>query len=144
VFEEHGCSVVTVQEIALEDISAYGVITPGAASGEAVPIVDMVEKPPPHEAPSNLAAVGRYLFTADIFDAIESTAVGVGGEVQLTDAIKLLAQQKGVYAYIYPGTIFDVGNKLDYLKASIHLALARDDLAKPVMEFLQEVIAEAE
>ncbi|MDP9227201.1 MAG: UTP--glucose-1-phosphate uridylyltransferase GalU [Actinomycetota bacterium] len=142
VFEEHGCSVVAVQEVSPEDVSAYGVIAPGPVSGDAAEILDMVEKPAVDEAPSNLASVGRYLFTPDIFDAIESTAAGVGGEVQLTDAIKLLAQQKGAYAYIHTGTIFDVGNKLDYLKASIQLALGRDDLAKPVMEFLQQVTGE--
>jgi UTP--glucose-1-phosphate uridylyltransferase len=117
IFEQTGRSVVAVQEVALENISAYGVIAPGSPSGDAVPILDMVEKPKPEDAPSNLAAVGRYLFTADIFESIRATSAGVGGELQLTDAIRLLAQEKGVFAYVHEGTIFDVGNKLDYLRA---------------------------
>jgi UTP--glucose-1-phosphate uridylyltransferase len=140
IFEQTGRSVVAVQEVALENISSYGVITPGSPSGDAVPILDMVEKPKAEDAPSNLAAVGRYLFTADIFEAIRATSAGVGGELQLTDAIRLLAQEKGVFAYVHEGTIFDVGNKLDYLRASIQLALGRDDLAKPLREFLEEII----
>jgi UTP--glucose-1-phosphate uridylyltransferase len=144
VFQQTGCSVVAVQEMPMETISSYGVIKPGPAQGEAVPILDMVEKPRPEDAPSNLASVGRYVFTPKIFDAIRSTAAGVGGELQLTDAIRLIAQQQGAYAYVHPGRIFDVGNKLDYLRASIELALGRDDLAKPLKEFLQEIIVAAD
>jgi UTP--glucose-1-phosphate uridylyltransferase len=139
IFEDTGRSVVAVQEVAREDVSAYGVISPGPASGDAVRILDMVEKPRPEDAPSNLVSVGRYLFTADIFDAIRSSAIGVGGELQLTDGIKLLAQEQGAYAYVHQGPIFDVGNKIDYLKATIRLALDRDDLGKPLREFLDEI-----
>jgi UTP--glucose-1-phosphate uridylyltransferase len=139
VFEQKGCSVVAVQETAPENVSSYGVISPGAASGDAIRILDMIEKPRQEDAPSNLISVGRYLFTADIFDAIRATKAGVGGELQLTDGIRLLAQDKGVYAYVYRGPIFDVGNKLDYLRATIELALGRDDLAKPLREFLEEI-----
>jgi UTP--glucose-1-phosphate uridylyltransferase len=139
IYEETGRSVVTVQETQLENISSYGVIKPGPLAGGAVSIADLVEKPKKEEAPSNLRVVGRYLFTADIFDAIRATSAGVGGEIQLTDAIRLLVREKGVSAYIHPGTIFDVGNKLDYLRASIQLALERDDLGKPLREFLDEI-----
>jgi UTP--glucose-1-phosphate uridylyltransferase len=139
IFEQTGCSVVAVQETAPENVSSYGVISPGEASGDAIRILDMIEKPRQEDAPSNLISVGRYLFTADIFDAIRATKVGVGGELQLTDGIRLLARDKGVFAYVYRGAIFDVGNKLDYLRATIELALGRDDLAKPLREFLEEV-----
>ncbi|MDP9234710.1 MAG: UTP--glucose-1-phosphate uridylyltransferase GalU [Actinomycetota bacterium] len=139
IFEETGCSVVAVQETAPENVSSYGVISPGPASGDAIRILDMVEKPRQEDAPSNLISVGRYLFTADIFDAIRSTNAGLGGELQLTDGIRLLAKDKGAYAYVYRGPIFDVGNKLDYLRATIELALGRDDLAKPLREFLEEI-----
>jgi UTP--glucose-1-phosphate uridylyltransferase len=144
IFEDTGQSVVAVQEVAPEEISSYGAIKPGEPTGAAVPILDMVEKPKPEDAPSNLAAVGRYLFTPDIFDAIRATSAGVGGELQLTDAIRLLAQQKGVMAYVHPGTIFDVGNKLDYLKATIQLALSREDLAGPLRDFLEEIIGSSD
>ena len=139
VFEETGQSVVAVQETEPENVSSYGVVDPGPTSGDAVQILDMVEKPKVEDAPSNLISVGRYLFTADIFDAIRRTAAGVGGELQLTDGIKLLAREKGAYAYVYRGKIFDVGNKIDYLRASIELALGRDDLAEPLREFLEQI-----
>jgi UTP--glucose-1-phosphate uridylyltransferase len=139
IFEDTGRSVVAVQEVAREDVSAYGVITPGEVSGDAVRILDMVEKPTPEDAPSNLVSVGRYLFTPDIFDAIRSSAAGVGGELQLTDGIRLLAKEQGAYAYVHKGPIYDVGNKIDYLKATIRLALARNDLGKPLREFLDEI-----
>jgi UTP--glucose-1-phosphate uridylyltransferase len=144
IFEETGRSVVAVQEVSPENISSYGVIKPGPAEGDAVPILDMVEKPRPEDAPSNLASVGRYVFTKEIFDAIRATRAGVGGELQLTDAIRLIAQEQGAYAYVHPGRIYDVGNKLDYLRASVELALERDDLAKPLKEFLQEIISAAD
>jgi UTP--glucose-1-phosphate uridylyltransferase len=139
IFEDTGRSVVAVQEVAREDVSAYGVITPGEVSGDAVRILDMVEKPTPEDAPSNLVSVGRYLFAPDIFDAIRSSAAGVGGELQLTDGIRLLAKEQGAYAYVHKGPIYDVGNKIDYLKATIRLALARNDLGKPLREFLDEI-----
>ena len=90
-------------------------------------IVSIVEKPSPEEAPSNLAAIGRYVFTPEIFEALERTEPGSGGELQLTDAINLLAQEQAVYALAFEGR-FDVGNPLDYLKATVELALERDDL----------------
>jgi UTP--glucose-1-phosphate uridylyltransferase len=93
------------------------------------------------EAPSNLAARGRYVFTPEIFSAIERTKAGVGGEIQLTDAIRLLAQEQGVYAYVHDGPILDVGKKLDYLKTTVELALRRDDLGGAFREFLIEVAA---
>lgn len=144
IYEETGCTVVAVQEMSLEEISSYGVIAAGPRNGATVPILDMIEKPPPEEAPSNLASVGRYLFTPDIFEAIRSTKTGVGGELQLTDGIRQLAQEKGAYAYIYSGVILDVGNKLDYLRATIQLALRRDDLAKPLREFIEEIAGSTE
>ena len=81
--------------------------------------------------------MGRYVFSPAIFDAIDRTSAGVGGEIQLTDAIKLLAEDEGVYAYVHEGPIFDVGKKLDYLKATIELALRRDDLAKPLKDYVR-------
>jgi UTP--glucose-1-phosphate uridylyltransferase len=139
IFEETGQSVVAVQEVAPENVSSYGVIDPGPASGDAVQILDMVEKPKVEDAPSNLVSVGRYLFTPQIFDAIRRSSAGVGGELQLTDGIRLLAKEQGAYAYVHKGKIFDVGNKMDYLRATIELALGRDDLAEPLREFLQEI-----
>jgi UTP--glucose-1-phosphate uridylyltransferase len=139
-FEKTGSSVVAVVEVPNDEVSSYGVIDPGdRAADDIVRIRTMVEKPSPREAPSNLAARGHYIFTPDIFDAIDRVSAGVGGEIQLTDAINLLAQEKAVYAYIHEGPIYDVGRKLDYLKASIRLALRRADLAEPLLKFLEEM-----
>jgi UTP--glucose-1-phosphate uridylyltransferase len=107
---------------------------------DLVLIKDMIEKPDPDEAPSNLGSRGRYLFTPRIFDALERTKPGWGDEIQLTDAIKILAQEEDVYAYIHRGPMYDVGKKLEYLKATVELALRRGDLGEPFAEFLRDVV----
>ncbi len=100
----------------------------------------MIEKPSLDEAPSDLAARGRYVFTPEIFSAIESTTEGYGGEIQLTDAIRVLIKEQGAYAFVYDGDILDVGNKLGYLRATVELALQRDDLREPFERWLKELI----
>lgn len=140
VFASTQSSVVAVQKVPLEEISSYGCIEPGDyVSDDIVKMLGIVEKPAVEDAPSDLAAVGHYIFAPGIFDAIDRTSAGHGGEIQLTDAIRLLVKEQSVYAYVHDGPIYDVGRKLDYLKATIELALRRDDLAKPLREFLQEV-----
>ncbi|MGH2698290.1 MAG: UTP--glucose-1-phosphate uridylyltransferase GalU [Actinomycetota bacterium] len=141
-YEKTDSSVVAVQRMPLEEISSYGVVDPaGWEAEDLVKMKGMIEKPPAEEAPSDLGSVGHYVFSPDIFDAIDETSAGVGGEIQLTDAINLLAQEQSVYAYVHEGPIYDVGKKLDYLKATIELALRRDDLAKPLKEYLNEVVS---
>jgi UTP--glucose-1-phosphate uridylyltransferase len=103
-------------------------------------VVTIVEKPDPSEAPSNLAAIGRYVLTPEIFDALGSIQPGRGGEIQLTDAINLLAQEQAVYAYTFDNGRFDVGNKLDYLRATIELAIDRDDLGQGLREYLVDFV----
>ncbi len=136
IYEKQDASVIAVQEVAAADIPSYGVIDPEETSDGFLKLRGMVEKPAVEDAPSNLASRGRYLFTPAIFDAIERTSEGVGGEIQLTDAIRLLAEEEGVYAYVHEGPILDVGKKLDYLKATVELALRRDDLSEPFREWL--------
>lgn len=140
IYEAKQASVVTVQEVPQESISAYGAIEP-VKEGDYTRLKDMIEKPDPEDAPSNLAARGRYLFTPQIFEAIDRTASGYGGEIQLTDAIRLLAAEEAVYAYVHDGPIFDVGKKVDYLKASFELALRRHDLAGPIGRYVKELAA---
>ena len=129
-------SVIAVQEVPHEDISAYGAIDPEEVEPGVYRLKDMIEKPPVDDAPSDLASRGRYVFTPDLFDALHRTQRGVGNEIQLTDGIRLLMAERDVYAYAHPGPIYDVGTKLNYLKATIELALRRDDLAKPLTDFL--------
>ncbi len=141
-YEQTGASVVAVQRMPMEDISSYGVVDPADwTADDLVRMKGMVEKPSPDDAPSDLGSVGHYIFSPDIFEAIDRTSAGVGGEIQLTDAVNLLAQEKAVYAYVHEGPIYDVGNKIDYLKATIELALRRDDLAKPLRDYLDEVVS---
>ncbi|HEX9124642.1 MAG TPA: UTP--glucose-1-phosphate uridylyltransferase GalU [Actinomycetota bacterium] len=136
VHERYGRSVIAVQEVARDEISLYGAIQPEFVEDNLARVVSIVEKPDPKEAPSNLAAIGRYVLTPEIFDALRETQPGRGGEIQLTDAINLLAQGQAVYAYTFEDGRFDVGNKLDYLRATIELASERDDLGQGLREFL--------
>ncbi|MGH2729405.1 MAG: UTP--glucose-1-phosphate uridylyltransferase GalU [Actinomycetota bacterium] len=140
VFERLNASVLAVHEVPHEEISSYGAIAPEAIDGNVTRITDIIEKPAIGDAPSDLAACGRYVFTPAIFDALDRTRPGVGDEIQLTDAIRLLAKEDAVYAYIHDGPILDVGKKLDYLRATVELALRRDDLAKPFKDYLLQLV----
>jgi UTP--glucose-1-phosphate uridylyltransferase len=140
-FEKHGGSVIAVQEVDRDNVSSYGIIDYEQVDEHVVRITDMIEKPDLADAPSRLASRGRYIFEPDLFDCIEKTAAGVGGEIQLTDAIKLLAKERAVFAYVHDGPIYDVGKKLDFLRATIELALRRDDLASPVTSLIAEIAA---
>lgn len=136
IHDRFGSSALAVQEVPHEDISAYGAIDPEPVDGNIMRIKSMVEKPSIEDAPSDLASRGRYVFKAELFEHLRVTERGVGGEIQLTDGIRLLMENQDVYAYVHPGPIYDVGKKLDYLKATVELALRRDDLAKPFKDYL--------
>ena len=139
VFAERQVTVIAVTEVPKEDVGSYGVIDPEFVGTDLAKMLDFIEKPPPAEAPSNLASRGRYVFSPGLFEAIEKTEPGAGGEIQVTDAIRMRARDEGAYAYIYDGPIFDVGKKLDFLQATVELALRRDDLSGPFREFLRGV-----
>jgi UTP--glucose-1-phosphate uridylyltransferase len=141
VFDRHEGSALMVQEVPADNVSSYGIVAGERVSERVIRLTDMVEKPAPENAPSNLAARGRYVFEPEIFEAIERTSTGIGGEIQLTDAIRLLADERAVFAYVHDGPIFDAGKKVDWLRATLELALRRDDLAKPVKELLAEIAA---
>jgi UTP--glucose-1-phosphate uridylyltransferase len=139
-YEQYGRSVVAFQEVSLDVLSSYGAAACEPAGGEEnlVKLVDIVEKPAPGAAPSNLAAIGRYIFTPEIFDVLRRTEAGVGGEIQLTDAIRDLALAQAVYGYIYEGMWFDTGRKIDYLRATVEIAADRDDLGEDFRAFLAD------
>ena len=140
-YARDGQSVVAVKEVSPEEISFYGCVEPdGVEVDGVVKIRRIVEKPPRDEAPSNLAVIGRYVFTPEIFDALEITPAGRGGEIQLTDAISLLIDKQPVYAYAFETGRFDVGNKLDYLRATVQIALERPDLADDFRQILYEIV----
>jgi UTP--glucose-1-phosphate uridylyltransferase len=138
-YERTGSSVVALKEVTPAEISSYGCATPEPVDANLVRILDIVEKPPAAEAPSNLAVMGRYVFTPAIFDALDVVKPGKGGEIQLTDAIKGLLASETVYGWTFREGRFDVGNKLDYLRATVELALEREDLGPGFRAFLVEL-----
>lgn len=141
-YNKYGSSVIGVQEVKKEDVSKYGVVKPSNTLDEnTVEMVDFVEKPSVEEAPSNLACLGRYLLSADIFDYLEKTEAGKGGEIQLTDAIlKMLKDDKKVIAYNFKGKRYDIGNKIGLLKANIEFGLRNPETKDDLIEFLKNEI----
>lgn len=143
VYEEVKAPIVAVQEVPREEVNRYGVIAPLEVDGPLIQVKDLVEKPQPAEAPSNLAVIGRYLLVPEIFPLLEEVKPGAGGEIQLTDALRLLASQGRVYAYRFQGKRYDIGDKLGFLQATVEFALARPDLAGPFREYLAGIISSA-
>src|SRR5437879_10328631 len=140
VYERYGRSVVAVLEGPREDSSNYGCVSPETMEENLVRIRSIVEKPKPEDAPSNLAVIGRYVFAPEIFDALDRIEPGAGGELQLTDAIALLLEEQRVFAMRCEGGRYDVGQKLDFLHANIELALDREDLGPPLVEWIRELV----
>jgi UTP--glucose-1-phosphate uridylyltransferase len=141
VFERYQGPIVAVQQVPREDISAYGVIagTPEGDSGRLYRVRDMVEKPSARDAPSDLAIIGRYILTPDIFEALEKTPRDRGGEIQLTNGIRTLIEARAVFGYRFEGVRHDAGNKLGFLKATVEFALKREDLGGPFREYLRSL-----
>ncbi len=140
VYERYGRSVIAVQEVPREEINLYGAIKPEWVEDDLARVIDIVEKPKQEDAPSNLAAIGRYVLTPEIFDALRETKPGAGGEIQLTDAIGLLAREQAVYAFRFEGVRYDIGKKLDYLRATVELAVDREDLGPDMRQFLADLV----
>jgi UTP--glucose-1-phosphate uridylyltransferase len=139
--ERTGRSVVALKRFGAPDISLYGVADPaGAADGNVVPLKGMVEKPTPDAAPSDLAIMGRYLFTPDIFDLIDDVQPGQGGEIQLTDAMNGLAAAGGMVGVVFEKGRYDIGSKADFLRASVEFALDRPDLGPAFGAWLGEYV----
>jgi len=134
--ERHGGSVIAVEEVPHEDTSSYGVV----AVDQSNRITEIVEKPAPDDAPSNSAVVGRYLLAPKIFEKLETTGRGAGGEIQLTDAIADLLGESPVYAYSFNGERFDCGSKLGYLKATVAYGLHHPDTGDELRKHLHEIV----
>ncbi|MDQ6837676.1 MAG: UTP--glucose-1-phosphate uridylyltransferase GalU [Actinomycetota bacterium] len=137
-YDRYGRSVVAFKEVSEAEISSYGCARAEAVHDSLIRLLDIVEKPDPIDAPSNLAVMGRYVLTPQIFDVLDHVKPGKGGEIQLTDAIKMLMDIQTVYGYTFREGRFDVGNKLDYLRATVDLALEREDLGPAFRRYLIE------
>ncbi len=138
--ERYGRSVLALKEFPRSEISSYGCALPEAVDDTLVRILAVVEKPKPEDAPSNLAVMGRYVFTPEIFECLDQIQPGNGGEIQLTDAIDLLLKQQTIYGYVFEEGRYDIGDKLDYLRATVELAIDREDLGPKFRTFLADLV----
>lgn len=140
VHEETGGSVIACEHVPPERIRQYGIVDVEEGEGSYHRIKDLVEKPSKEEAPSDIGIVGRYLLDAAIFDEIKKTGKGHGGEIQLTDALKSLNQEKDIYSLLFEGKRYDLGTKFDFLKASVEFALRREDFGEEFRKYLEEIL----
>lgn len=144
VFEETGSSVVAVHQVPLEWVQRYGVVDGEEVQPRLMRLRRLVEKPAPEVAPTNLAIAGRYIFTSRIFACIDRIGTGVGGELQLTDAMNLLAQDEAVYALQWHARRYDIGDRLEFAKCFLEFALRREDIGMPLREHLLALLAESD
>ena len=141
VYEERGGSVLGCQTVSDEQVSSYGIVAGEVLDNQRLMRVsDMVEKPTLEEAPSRMAVHGRYIISPAIFSLLSETKPGKGGEIQLTDALKVLAQREAVYAYNFEGKRYDLGDKLGFLQATVEFALRRKDLGADFKKYLQSLV----
>ena len=136
-YDEYKTTVLGVQEVARENVDKYGILDVKHIEDRVYKVKDMVEKPSIEEAPSNIAILGRYIITPEIFNILENQAPGKGGEIQLTDALQTLATKEAIYAYNFEGRRYDVGDKLGFLEATVDFALKRPELRDDFIEFLK-------
>jgi UTP--glucose-1-phosphate uridylyltransferase len=147
VYAERGGSVLGVQPVSWDDVHKYGIVG-SSESGGAVPgaplcrVERLVEKPPQKEAPSNLAVLGRYILEPEVFSFLAQTPPGAGGEIQLTDALNVMAQSRPVWAYTFTGKRYDVGDKLGFLQATVEFALQREELSRDFAAYLRRVVGD--
>ncbi len=137
VYERYRTSIIAVEEVPVEKVCLYGIIACKPVENSIYLVEDLVEKPSVDEAPSNLAILGRYILTPEIFDCLKNTKPGKSGEIQLTDAMRILSKKEYMYAYLFKGKRFDIGNKADWLKANIELALNDKELGEEIRTFLK-------
>jgi UTP--glucose-1-phosphate uridylyltransferase len=141
-YERTGSSIVGVKKVPMEHTGRYGIVDPLLQDGRLYQIKQFVEKPAKGQAPSDLAIMGRYIFTPEIFTYLDKQEVGAGGEIQLTDAIQKLNSVQPVYAYEFEGTRYDVGEKLGFILTTIEFALKRDELREELLEYMNRTLVE--
>ncbi len=144
VYEATGLGVIAVEEVPREKTHRYGIVDGQAESKppwgkRLLRVRNLIEKPQPDAAPSNLGITGRYVLPPEVFECLERTRPGAGGEIQLTDSLRLLAQEKGLLAYIYEGTSYDAGDKLGFLKATVEMALQNADFGEEFRAYLRSL-----
>ena len=143
-FEEKQTSILGVQPVPMSDVHKYGIVKGHLLADRLYQVEALVEKPSVENAPSNIAILGRYIITPQIFDILENTKPGKNGEIQLTDALEVLALKESMYAYHFEGKRYDVGNKQGFLEATVETALRREDLREPFLAYLKSVVKREE
>ncbi len=138
-YDEYNSTILGVQSVAREDVSKYGIVSGQKINDKVYSVNDLVEKPDADKAPSDIAILGRYIITPRIFEILENTGKGVGGEIQLTDGLKKLCELEKVYAYIFEGRRYDVGSKIGFLEATVDFALKREDLRDSFKNYLRGI-----
>ena len=139
-YEKYGSTILGVQKVGMEHVSKYGIVDAHSVGERVYKLQGMVEKPKMEEAPSDMAVLGRYIITPAVFDCLEKTPKGAGGEIQLTDALVMLAETEDIYAYDFEGKRYDIGNKQGFLQATVDFALSRPDLRSDFMKFLKQTV----
>jgi len=139
VYNEYKTTVIAIQKVPHEDVSKYGIVSCKQVDDKVYKINDLIEKPEPDKAPSDMAIIGRYIITPSIFEHIEKTEPGKAKEIQLTDALKSLMHNEAMYAYEFEGKRYDVGDRLGFLQANVEFALNRDDLREEFSKYLKEI-----
>ena len=143
VHEQYGASVLAVERVPRDQVSSYGIIDAVSVADRVYRVNDLVEKPEPDDAPSDLGIVGRYVLMPALFAILEDTPPGKGGEIQLTDALRTLLREQPIYAYEFVGRRYDAGAKLGFLKATVEMALKRGDLAAEFAAYLRTLNIES-
>lgn len=140
VYSEYRTSVLGVQQVPETDVNKYGIVDGKFIEDRVYKVKDLVEKPAQEEAPSNVAILGRYIITPSIFQYLETQGEGAGGEIQLTDSLRRLAEEEAIFAYDFIGKRYDVGNKMGFLQATVEFALRRDELRDEFLAYLQSTV----
>ena len=144
MFNKYECPIIGAGRVKIEEVSNYGIIDVDKIENGFLKINNLVEKPSKEVAPSNIAILGRYILTPDIFDMIKKLDIGKNGEYQLTDALRMLIKQKPMYACEFLGKVYDIGSKIGFLKANIDFALKRPELKESLLKYLEEVLQKEE
>lgn len=139
-YEKYNASILGVQKVGMEHVSKYGIVDADPVGERMYKLRGMVEKPKIEDAPSDMAVLGRYIITPAIFECLEKTPKGAGGEIQLTDALVMLSEKEDIYAYDFEGKRYDIGNKQGFLQATVDFALSRSDLRDDFAEFLKQTV----
>ncbi len=142
IYEQYRHTIVAVESVPKENVSRFGIVGGKQVSDALWSLTELVEKPSIDKTPSDLALAGRYILTPKIFKAIEDTPADKNNEIQLTDALQLMVQREDIYAYEIEGKRYDIGNKLDYLKTIVEIALKKDDISEEFLTFLKNIVSE--